>query len=155
MGSTKKVGSTGRFKGRYGVGIKKRVLKVENKAKELGACSFCGFDKIKRVAAGLFVCRKCGAKFTGGAYEAQTLVGKAVNKMVSQKSFLQDAPVLIKVSEEKESSYSDIEKEVEEALNEGKGKKEKSKKKAAKKEVKKDFIEEENDVEEENEADKE
>ena len=141
MGSTKKVGSTGRFKGRYGVGIKRRVLKVEDKAKELGACPFCGFERIKRVAAGLFVCRKCGARFTGGAYEVQTLVGRAVSKMVSQKSFLQGAPILEMVVEEKESSYSDIEKEVEEALNVDNKMAGGGKKRSQKKHVADDFIE--------------
>lgn len=118
MGSTKKVGSTGRFKGCYGVGIKKRVLAVENRAKAKVPCPFCGFERIKRVAAGLFVCRKCDAKFTGGAYETQTLVGRAINKMVSQKSFLENVEIL---SRAQESSFSDIEREVEQALLGGKG----------------------------------
>lgn len=117
MGSTKKVGSTGRFKGRYGVGVKKRVLEVENRMKAKVPCPFCGFEKIKREAAGLFFCRKCGNKFAGGAYEPQTLIGKAIGKMVSQKSFLENAQLLIKA---KESSFSDIEREVETALTDRK-----------------------------------
>ena len=120
MGSTKKVGSTGRFKGRYGVGVKKRVLEVENRMKVKVPCVFCGFPRIKRMAAGLFFCRKCGAKFAGGAYEPQTLVGRAISKMVSQKSFLENAQVLIRAQEEKESSFSDIEREVEASLAERK-----------------------------------
>ncbi|MCX6803686.1 MAG: 50S ribosomal protein L37ae [Candidatus Diapherotrites archaeon] len=113
MGNTKKVGSTGRFKARYGVGVKKRVLEVENRVKNKAPCPFCGFDRSKRIAAGLFICTKCNAKYTGGAYEAQTLVGKAINKMVSQKAFIETANELIKA---KESSFSDIEREVEQAL---------------------------------------
>jgi large subunit ribosomal protein L37Ae len=62
MGNTKKVKSTGRFSSRYGVGIRKRVLKVEEHQKALDACPFCGFKKVKRKAAGLFICNKCGAK---------------------------------------------------------------------------------------------
>ncbi len=117
MGSTKKVGSTGRFKGRYGVGVKKRVLEVENKMKAKVPCPFCGFEKLQREAAGLFYCNKCGNKFTGGAYETQTLVGKSINKMVSQKSFIENSKELVTAIEEK-SSYSDIEREVEAALAE-------------------------------------
>ena len=48
MKKTKKVSSTGRFGSRYGVGIKKRVLKVEEKQRDLSVCPFCGFKKIKR-----------------------------------------------------------------------------------------------------------
>ena len=116
MGNTLKVGSTGRYSARYGVGVKKRVLAVENRAKVPVACPFCGFSRIKREAAGLFNCQKCEAKFTGGAYESQTLIGKTINKMVSQKQFLAGAEVLAKA---KESTFSDIEREVEKALTSG------------------------------------
>lgn len=111
MKKTKKVKSTGRFGSRYGVGIKKRVLKVEEKQKNLNACPFCGFSKIVRKAAGLYECKKCASKFTGGAYTTETLIGKSVKKIINQKSFVADAGELIKATE-KESSYSDIEKEV-------------------------------------------
>jgi len=67
----------------------------------------------------LFNCRKCEAKFTGGAYEPQTLIGKTINKMVVQKSFLAGAEELIK---SKESSFSDIEREVEKSLAAGSNK---------------------------------
>ena len=113
MGNTKKVGKTGRFSSRYGVGIRKRIIATEKKQAALSNCPFCGFDSIKREAAGLFFCKKCSNKFTGGAYETRTLVGKTIVKMVSQKSFLADAKILIK---ESESSFSDIEREVEESL---------------------------------------
>lgn len=108
--TTKKVKSTGRFGSRYGVGIKKRLKKVEKKQKNLGACPFCGFKKIKRKAAGLFICNKCGAEFTGGAYMLETLAGKAIKKMVNQKTFSQAKEILEEKADE--NSYSDIEKEV-------------------------------------------
>ncbi len=117
MGHTKKVGTAGRFGSRYGRGIRKRIVKVETRQKTLVACPSCGFKKIKREAAGLYLCGKCGVKFTGGAYEAETLTGKTIKKMVAQKSFaateLQDL--------QKESSYADIEKAVEKAMDAGIG----------------------------------
>lgn len=112
--STKKVGSTGRFKGRYGVGIRKRVLKVEEKKNKPTSCPFCSFLTIKRTAAGLYVCKKCGAKFTGGAYEAETLVGKTIKKMVAQKTFIEDSKKLINESE----SLSGMEKEIADSIKE-------------------------------------
>lgn len=110
MGNTKKVYTSGRFGSRYGVGIKKKIAKVEKNQKNLDKCSFCGFDKVKRIAAGLFVCKKCGAKFTGGAYQTETLIGKTVKKVVSQKSFAVEESKLIELQQK--SSYSDIEDEV-------------------------------------------
>jgi len=115
MGNTKKVGSTGRFGSRYGVGVKKRVLSVEVKQNKLVPCPFCGFTKVKREAAGLFNCHKCNAQFTGGAYEAETLVGKSIKKMVTQRTFATDVAEITKI---KESSFADIEKEVEASLGE-------------------------------------
>ncbi len=110
MGNTKKVHTSGRFGSRYGVGIKKRVVKVEEKQNNLSVCPFCGLDKIKRVAAGLFSCKKCGAKFTGGAYQTETLIGKTIKKMVSQKSFAAEESKLLEIVDK--NSYSDIEEEV-------------------------------------------
>jgi large subunit ribosomal protein L37Ae len=112
--STKKVGSTGRFNERYGVGIRKRVLKVEQKMNKAISCPFCSFLTIKRTAAGLYVCRKCGAKFTGGAYEAETLIGKTIKKMIAQKTFLEGSKELIKSTED----MSGMEKEVAESIKE-------------------------------------
>ncbi len=108
MGNTKKVKSTGRFSSRYGVGIRKRMLKVEEQQKDLDACPFCGFKKVKRKAAGLFLCNKCGAKFTGGAYTTETLGGKSIKKIVNQKSLAVKTDEVVV----EKSSYSDIEKEV-------------------------------------------
>jgi large subunit ribosomal protein L37Ae len=108
MANTKKVKSTGRYGSRYGVGIRKRVLKVEDKQKNLAMCPFCNFKKVKRQAAGLFKCNKCGAEFTGGAYSTETLAGKAIRKMINQKAFASKAAEITV----DESSYSDIEKEV-------------------------------------------
>jgi len=136
MANTKKVKSTGRYGSRYGVGIKKRVLKVEERQKKKVVCPFCGFKTIKRLAAGLFTCKKCEAKFTGGAYEAETLIGKTIKKMVNQKSFVAQAAELIKVTEEAgKSSYSDIEQEVAKAMNEDEPEAKKEVKKTAKKKV--------------------
>ncbi|PIN85409.1 MAG: hypothetical protein COV47_02290 [Candidatus Diapherotrites archaeon CG11_big_fil_rev_8_21_14_0_20_37_9] len=87
MGQTKKVGSAGRFGSRYGVGIRKKLLKVEDKQKEAKECPNCGSPAVKRKSAGIFNCSKCGHEFVGGAYFTRTLTGKIISKIVSQKSF--------------------------------------------------------------------
>ena len=88
MGNTKKVRTAGRFGSRYGVGIRKRLLKVEDKQEKNYACPFCGFKKVKRKAAGLYSCGKCHASFAGGAYLPITLSGSIIKKTVAQKSFV-------------------------------------------------------------------
>ncbi len=106
MSSTKKVKSAGRFGSRYGVGIRKRVIKVESRQKKAGECPACGYLKVKRVAAGIFLCRKCAARFSGGAYYPQTLTGKIVGKMVTQKSFLPNLSELVAASNSPEKQSS-------------------------------------------------
>mgnify|MGYP001588885246 CR=1 FL=1 len=95
MGNTEKVGSTGRFGSRYGVGIRKRLLKIEsrsNSKRGRGAqgrkCPNCGFNTVKRLSKGVFDCRKCSHQFVGGAYLPQTLTGGIISQMVSQKKFV-------------------------------------------------------------------
>jgi large subunit ribosomal protein L37Ae len=99
MGNTKKVGSAGRFGSRYGVGIRKKLLKVEGKQEKNYACPFCGFKKVRRKAAGLYVCKKCQATFAGGAYLPSTLPGSIIRKTVSQKGIASEAKALERIME--------------------------------------------------------
>ncbi|MBU2099710.1 50S ribosomal protein L37ae [Candidatus Micrarchaeota archaeon] len=97
MGKTAKVHSTGRFGSRYGVGIRKRVLKVELQQKDRKKCPECGLSKLKRKAAGIYFCAKCKKEFAGGAYIPETMTGSLIKKMVSQKQFSSE---LIEIPEE-------------------------------------------------------
>lgn len=99
MSSTKKVKSAGRFGSRYGVGIRKRLLKVESDQKKAHGCPFCGLPRVKRQAPGIFHCNKCQATFSGGAYVPQTLTGSIVQKMIVQKSFLPSLSELVHATE--------------------------------------------------------
>lgn len=103
MGNTKKVKSAGRYGSKFGVGIRKRLVKVESKQRKKYKCPKCGFKKIKRTAIGIFVCKKCNAKFSGGAYFPNTLSGTIVRKMVSQKNFSTAILENLASEEEKES----------------------------------------------------
>jgi large subunit ribosomal protein L37Ae len=63
---TKKVGMTGRYGPRYGTKTKKVVLQIElTKTK---VCPYCERPALKRLAAGVWFCKKCKTKFAGGAY---------------------------------------------------------------------------------------
>ncbi len=85
--TTKKVYSTGRFGSRYGVGIRKRVIKVEAQQKKKKKCPECNLGTLKRRAAGIYFCSKCKKEFAGGAYVPETMTGSLIKKMVSQKKF--------------------------------------------------------------------
>lgn len=153
--TTDKVKSAGRFGSRYGVGIRKRLLKVESRQLKPQTCPFCHFKKVKRKSTGIFVCRKCGAKFAGGAYLSQTMTGSIIKKMVTQKSFTPTETELVEAKEEamgRRSIKDEIKEEaIKELEEEKKAKKEKAleklnnekpaKKKAVKKEGKKEKAE--------------
>lgn len=99
MSTTKKVKSAGRYHARYGIGIRRRLIEIEEKQKQLQPCPYCGYNKVKRQAAGIFCCTKCDSKFAGGAFLPQTLTGSIVTKMVTQKRFLPSLSELMEATE--------------------------------------------------------
>lgn len=99
MAGTLKVGKTGRYGSRYGVGIRKRLLKVEEKQSQKYPCPKCGFSKLKRKSKGVYICRKCKVKFTGGAYVPATQTGIIVRKTVLQKKFMPYVAELVHATE--------------------------------------------------------
>jgi large subunit ribosomal protein L37Ae len=89
MGKTKSVKSSGRFAQRYGATPRKRVLTIESKASKGQRCPRCrSVDTLSREAAGVWNCKACGLKFAGGAYIAQTTLGKTLtpDELKSSKS---------------------------------------------------------------------
>jgi large subunit ribosomal protein L37Ae len=63
---TKKVGITGKYGPRYGTKTKKEILGIELKIGKI--CPYCERSALKRIAAGIWYCKKCKTKFAGGAY---------------------------------------------------------------------------------------
>lgn len=68
MGRTRRVGPAGRLGPRYGVKVRKRTVKIEREQRRMQKCPSCGAVKAKRLTSGIWQCRRCGTKFTGGAY---------------------------------------------------------------------------------------
>jgi large subunit ribosomal protein L37Ae len=85
LARTKKVGSTGRFGARYGAKLRRRVLDIEKKRHEPHRCPSCATRALKRQAAGLWKCSKCGLLFAGGAYVPYTDAGKAAKRAIAQR----------------------------------------------------------------------
>lgn len=63
-----KLGSVKRFGARYGRKPKLKFSKIEAEQRKLHKCPYCSKVAVKRIAAGIWNCRKCSAKFTGRAY---------------------------------------------------------------------------------------
>jgi len=132
MGDTKKVKHAGRFGSRYGKGIRDRIVGIETKQRTLHVCPGCGFKRVKRITTGLFKCKKCGYKFSGGSYTPNTMSGRVVKKMVDQKKFLPLAKNLLEIQEEREKGLNEKKQEAKEALEETVKKKPAKKKKEKK-----------------------
>lgn len=73
---TKKVGITGKYGTRYGASLRKTVKKMEISQHSKYYCSFCGKDKMKRKAVGIWFCddKNCRITVAGGAWNSQTLL---------------------------------------------------------------------------------
>ncbi|MEM1586869.1 MAG: 50S ribosomal protein L37ae [Candidatus Bathyarchaeia archaeon] len=76
----KKVGPAGGFGARYGVSVRKRWVSIIAEMKKKHTCPQCGFKTVYRESVGIWVCRKCGLKFAGGAYTPATKIGITVER---------------------------------------------------------------------------
>ena len=68
MAEIEKYKSVKRFGARYGRRLKERFGKIEMEQRKKQECPYCSALKAKRIAVGIWECRKCKAKFTGKAY---------------------------------------------------------------------------------------
>ena len=68
----RRLGSIKRFGPRYGRGVKIRFGVIEAEQRQRYPCPYCRAVRVKRVAAGIWQCRKCGSKFAAKAYTANT-----------------------------------------------------------------------------------
>lgn len=67
--ASKKGLTTGRFGPRYGTRVRKAISEIEKMQKQKHECPVCRYKKVKRVGYAIWLCKKCGAKFAGGAYK--------------------------------------------------------------------------------------
>ncbi len=84
--ATKRVGSAGRFGSRYGTRTKKMVAAIEKIQKQRQACPLCERKALTRVAAGIWLCRKCGGRIAGGAYFPESSAGQIIKKSMVEKT---------------------------------------------------------------------
>lgn len=84
---SKKVGISGRFQARYGSTLRKRWRLIMEKQKSTSTrCPKCETKgSIHRVSTGIWHCRKCNARFTGGAYYIETPRGTESFRIAKRK----------------------------------------------------------------------
>lgn len=93
MKTEEKLGSVKRFGARYGRKPKLKFSKIESEQRKLHKCPYCNKIAVKRVAVGIWRCKKCNAKFAGKAYSV-------TRKIITKEAEIGEEPV--EVSEEME-----------------------------------------------------
>ncbi|MBW2976971.1 50S ribosomal protein L37ae [Candidatus Woesearchaeota archaeon] len=74
MVKVEKLGSAKRFGARYGSKPKHEFAKIEKEQRKRHKCPYCHNFKVKRVAFGIWQCKKCNSKFTGKAYSIEASI---------------------------------------------------------------------------------
>ena len=82
MGRTKKVGIAGKFGARYGSRTRNNWRTIMEVQKGVQKCPKCE-TKVRnmRETVGVWKCKKCGARFTGGAWNGATARGKESHRI--------------------------------------------------------------------------
>ncbi len=95
--------SAKRFGTRYGASNKLKVAVIEAEQRKWHMCPSCGKTKAEWKSVGIFVCKKCGAKFTGKAYSVAksiTFREKAVDSTPAEIEASQKVAEEIRKAEE-------------------------------------------------------
>ena len=69
MAEVKRYGAAKRFGARYGRRLKQKYAEVEALHKQKYSCPYCSYKQAKRLASGIWQCKKCSSKFTSRAYQ--------------------------------------------------------------------------------------
>lgn len=81
---TKKVGPAGKFGTNYGMSLRKKWAGVDIKMRAPHKCPKCEKMGVKRISTGIWECRKCGNKFSGGAYLPKTSIAATADRILSK-----------------------------------------------------------------------
>jgi len=79
---TQKVGATAKYGARYGVSVRRRAGAALRKKNHLYTCPKCQYPKVSRQVAGIWECKKCSHKFSGGVWEPFTRATDANNRVI-------------------------------------------------------------------------
>ena len=87
MKTKENLGSVKRFGARYGRKLKVKYSKIEAEQRKLHKCPYCSKIAVKRVAVGIWKCRKCDVKFTGKAFSiSKKIQTKEIKEEIEDES---------------------------------------------------------------------
>jgi large subunit ribosomal protein L37Ae len=72
----RRLGLGGGFGARYGTIVRRQHIEILSGLRSKHECPQCKFQTVKRWSVGVWLCKKCGYKFAGGAYTPITKVGE-------------------------------------------------------------------------------
>ena len=98
MKAEENLGSVKRFGARYGRKLKIKFSKIETEQRKLHKCPYCSKTAVKRVAVGIWKCRKCYAKFAGKAYSVLKKI------VVKEGKIVEEEPIIVKEEVEAEEA---------------------------------------------------
>ena len=79
---TQKLGATAKYGSRYGVSVRRRAGAAIKKKSRKYTCPVCHYQKVTRQVAGIWECKKCGHKFSGGTWEPFTRATDANTRVI-------------------------------------------------------------------------
>jgi len=104
LGRTRKVGLAGSLGPRYGTVARRRYMEVVSQMRRPHECPQCHFKTVRRLSVGIWLCRKCGVKFAGGAYTPFTKLGeiarRATRGAITAKAVAAELGIGVKSQEE-------------------------------------------------------
>ena len=102
---TQKSGLTARFGARYGVSVRRRAGSAIAKKSRNYTCPECHYPKVSRQVAGIWECKKCSHKFTGGVWEPFTRASDSNNRVIRRGMEGATAPDMTVIAQQAALDY--------------------------------------------------
>ena len=83
---TQKAGATAKYGARYGVSVRRRAGAAIAKRSKKYMCPVCQYPQVTRKVAGIWQCKKCSHKFTGGVWEPYTRATDANSRIIRRST---------------------------------------------------------------------
>lgn len=100
----KTLGSAKRFGVRYGRTVKEKLYNVEKESRATYKCPYCHKIRVRKESIGIWLCAKCGAKFTGKAYSVPKKI------MIKEEELPEEIRQELEVKETETEQEEDTEK---------------------------------------------